>query len=101
MKTFINYKGQKIEGSMGYDSHGRMIFRSSNEIDNKIKPFDDIGFITIDKTDAENILSMLNDAIIRLESGKRQDNDVEVFGDRAISYERLCDYLDGVKYYEK
>ncbi|MCM1531881.1 MAG: hypothetical protein NC114_06375 [Ruminococcus flavefaciens] len=51
-------------------------------------------FIVLNRDDAENILDMLNSAIIRLESGNRQDNDIEVFGDKAISYERLIDELD-------
>ncbi|MCM1230197.1 MAG: hypothetical protein NC489_08690 [Ruminococcus flavefaciens] len=51
-------------------------------------------FIVLNRDDAENILDMLNSAIVRLESGTRQDNDVEVFGDKAISYERLIDELD-------
>lgn len=51
-------------------------------------------FILLSRDDASEILSMLNEAICRLESGTRSDNDVEVFGDRAIAYERLIDELD-------
>ena len=46
--------------------------------------------------DARNILHMLDDAISILESDTRDDNDIEVFGDDAISYERLIDLLDVV-----
>ena len=99
--SIIHYAGSPIFGEAGYDSKNRLVFRSEKDIgsyiginvDNSNCPFKDTGFIVIDKIDAENIFSMLNEAIARLESGTRQDNDVEVFGDRAISYERLYDYL--------
>lgn len=51
-------------------------------------------YVVLDWADAKCILYMLNDAISRLESGARSDNDVEVFGETAISYERLIDQLD-------
>lgn len=51
-------------------------------------------YVVLDWADAKDILYMLNDAIARLESGTRSDNDVEVFGNTAISYERLIDQLD-------
>lgn len=51
-------------------------------------------FVVLRRDDAVAIVDMLNDAIRRLESGTRDDNDVEVFGDKAISYERLIDELD-------
>lgn len=51
-------------------------------------------FVVLYRADAENIVQMLNSAIQRLESGERIDNDIEVFGDLAISYERLIDELD-------
>lgn len=103
MKTHITYNGVQIEGSMGRDSHGRLIFRSKDESDiaKDMKPFGDVEFVTVNRVDAENILAMLNEAILRLESGEREDNDIEVFGDKAISYERLIDYLDGLYYDHK
>lgn len=52
--------------------------------------------IVLSEYDARNILHMLNDAISRLESGTRDDNDIEVFGEDAISYERLIDLIDAV-----
>lgn len=52
--------------------------------------------ITIDRVDAENILSMLDEAIKRLNGELDTDADIKVFGDRAISYERLIDKLEPV-----
>lgn len=51
-------------------------------------------YVVLNREDAVAIIDMLNDAIRRLESGTRSDNDVEVFGDKAISYERLIDEVD-------
>ena len=84
---------------MGIDTKGRLITRAKNPSfpsmykDHSVVPFKDCDFICMDREDAENILEMLNSAIIRLESGTRQDNDMEVFGPKAISYERLIDAL--------
>lgn len=53
--------------------------------------------ITLSIEDANNIISMLNESIEKLSSGKRNDDDVEVFGvERSLSYERLIDALDNV-----
>lgn len=60
--------------------------------------FENCPFITIPKKDAQNIIDMLNYAIIKLESGERRDNDREVFGDKAISYERLIDRVNSLIY---
>ena len=49
--------------------------------------------IVLENVDAENIMSMLNDAVSRLGV-----DDVEAFGDRAISIGRLADHLDGFLY---
>ena len=51
--------------------------------------------ITVSLEDANNILSMINEAIEKLSSGKRHDDDVEVFGvERSLSYERLIDAIN-------
>lgn len=51
--------------------------------------------ITLTLEDANNILSMLNEAIEKLSSGTRSDDDVEVFGvERSLSYERLIDAIE-------
>lgn len=52
--------------------------------------------ITINREDAENILSMLDEAIERLNGCRELDDAINVFGDRAISYERLIDKLEPV-----
>ena len=84
---------------MGIDTKGRLVTRATNSSfpsmykDHSVVPFKGCSFICIDREDAENILEMLNSAIVRLESGTRQDNDMEVFGLKAISYERLIDAL--------
>ena len=86
------------------DMRGKLIIKmndsifdddAAEEITGELKSFDGTDFVVINKTDANNIISMLNEAISKLESGNRPDNDIEVFGDRAISYERLIDALDG------
>lgn len=85
---------------VGIDTHGRIVSRCKDRtfpgvyVDHEMHPFEGCNFIALDKEDAQNILDMLNEAITRLESGTRSDNDVEVFGDKAISYERLIDALD-------
>lgn len=92
-----------IEGSMGIDGQGRMIFRSKDQFsDRRFKiPFDDIGFITIDKQDAQNLYDMLTWAMEQIKPGNQEYKDIDVFGDRAISYERLYDYLHGEDYHIK
>jgi hypothetical protein len=52
--------------------------------------------ITIDREDAENILSMLDEAIERLNGCRELDDAIIVFGDRSISYERLIDKLEPI-----
>lgn len=106
MLTTINKLLEKdIKGntnvSIGYDTLGRMVCRTIGPVKNRdaVKhPFENCDFIALSKEDAENILDMLNSAISRLESGTRNDNDNEVFGDKAISYERLIDALDHTIY---
>lgn len=105
-----NFKGIMVSNGLnieervdyGYDTCGRLVIRGINKDekrsiyhDHKTIPFNKCDFITINREDAENILSMLNESICLLESGVRDDNDIEVFGDRAISYERLIDALGG------
>lgn len=55
-------------------------------------------YVMIKKDMARGLLKCLNSAIERLRSGTRDDDDVEVFGDDAIYYERLIDALDGLSY---
>ena len=57
-------------------------------------------YICLERKDAENIISMLNEAIDVINKGKDcgTNDDMEAFGDRAISYERLIDRLDGLLY---
>lgn len=89
----------KVDISFGH--HGELIIITDPKAYKSLgikppeKSYQNSEFITLHKSDAENILSMLNQAIANLESGTRSDNDVEVFGERAISYERLIDRLDG------
>lgn len=52
--------------------------------------------ITLNREDAENVLSMLDEAIERLNGCRELDDAINVFGDRAISYERLIDILEPV-----
>lgn len=52
--------------------------------------------ITINREDAENILSMLDEAIEKLNGCRDLDDAIKVFGDRSISYERLIDKLEPV-----
>ena len=52
--------------------------------------------ITLTKEDAKNILWMLDEAIRRLHGCLETDADIEVFGDKAISYERLIDKLEPI-----
>lgn len=89
---------------IAFDNRYRLVARSKDPIELPInglfntEPFQHIDYITINKTDVDNIISMLNEAIDKLKSGTRKDDDVEVFGDRAISYERLFDYMGYVDY---
>lgn len=88
-----------------YSHDGRLILVSeprSTEylIKNGLKGNDaykDADFIILSKSDAQNIVDMLNEAILKLEDENHKD-DIGVFGDKAISYERLIDRLDGLLY---
>lgn len=56
-------------------------------------------YICISYDDAQNIVDMLNEAINRLCPEHITDrDDISVFGEKAISYERLVDRLDGLCY---
>ena len=56
-------------------------------------------YICISYGDAQNIVDMLNDTINRLCPEHITDrDDISVFGEKAISYERLVDRLDGLCY---
>lgn len=99
------------EFEIGVNSHGRLYLVDRSRIGYKfIGKFADKNhlspvvrekianagscYVVLNREDAVAIVDMLNDAIRRLESGTRSDNDVEVFGDKAISYERLIDEVD-------
>ena len=57
------------------------------------------GYVCLSYEDASNIVDMLNEAIERLSKDTaHEDDDRAVFGDNAISYERLIDRLDGLCY---
>lgn len=58
--------------------------------------YKDCDFVTISKDDAKNICSMIKDTLTK--EGK---SDIEVFGDKAISFERLYDRIDGLIYPKK
>jgi len=55
-------------------------------------------YVMISKETAQGVIDCCNLAISKLESGAREDNDVEVFGDLALHYERLIDAVDGFSY---
>lgn len=88
-----------------YSHDGRLILVSKQRsaeylIKNGLKGHDaykDVDFIMLSKSDAQNIVDMLNEAILKLEDENHKD-DIGVFGDKAISYERLIDRLDGLLY---
>ena len=92
-----------IDGEMSIDCHGRFVFRSVKPIkDRQMKvPFENIEFITIDKKDAQNLYDMLTWAMEQIKPGNQEYKDIDIFGDRAISYERLYDYLHGEDYHIK
>ena len=82
-----------------FDDDSLNIF-SACEIDDtskKIRPLasletpDDPSMILMDIDEADNIYQMLEDAIGRLSEAK---SDLDAFGDKAISFERLYDALD-------
>lgn len=109
LKLTINIQSisKEFNAKMCIGAHGELIIISDPDvilnivvISDATNSYENIPFITLSKNDAKNILDMLNEAICRLESGKRTDNDVEVFGDKAISYERLIDILDGIIYHK-
>lgn len=50
-------------------------------------------FVVMEVQDVQNIVDMLNQAIEKLKSGTTDMDDVEVFGDKSISYARLFDQL--------
>lgn len=92
-----------LDGEISIDCHGRFVFRSANPIKDRYMktPFENIGFITIDKTDAQNLYDMLTWAMEQIKPGNQEYKDIDVFGNRAISYERLYDYLHGEDYHIK
>lgn len=56
-------------------------------------------YICISYDDAQNIADMLNEAIEKLgPKDKSFGDDIAVFGEKAISYERLIDRLNGLCY---
>ena len=61
---------------------------------------DTMKYVCISYEDATNIIDMLNQAINTLDINPEKgiDDDIRVFGDKAISYERLIDRLDGLCY---
>lgn len=102
---------KNIEFSATVGSHGELIlcskpqkeediitFLGEDSRDTMRKAYSNCDFVTLAKEDAQNIIDMLNEAILKLESGTRTDNDLEVFGNKAISYERLIDRVDGLIY---
>ena len=87
-----------------FDMQHRLVARTKEPVEYPIKslfntlPFQHTSFITIEKPDVDNIIDMLNESIDLRKSGTREDEDVEVFGDRAIGYERLFDMMGYVDY---
>lgn len=87
-----------------FDTKHRLVIRSKEPVDYPVpqlfnlNPFQNVDFISIDKVDADNLIDMIEEAIEFKKSGTRVDDDVEVFGERAISYERLLDYMDLIVY---
>lgn len=55
-------------------------------------------YVMISKDTARGVIDCCNLAIRKLRSGTREDDDVEVFGDLALHYERLIDAVDGLNY---
>ena len=55
-------------------------------------------YVMISKDIAQGVIDCCNLAIEKLKSGTREDDDVEVFGDLALHYERLIDAVDGLSY---
>lgn len=101
-----------LDMSMTIGAHKEIILKSKDnalkddpafiELLNQMgnKAYQDCSFITLDKDDAINIVHMLNEAIIKLDPSPeiQGDDDIRVFGDKAISYERLIDRCDGLIY---
>ena len=89
---------------VAFDTQHRLVARTKDPVEIPIPslfnttPFQNTSFIAVDKPDIDNIIEMLNDSIDFRKSGTREDEDVEVFGERAISYERLFDYMGYVEY---
>ena len=94
---------RELSGEGGIDNHGRFIFRSVEPIkDRELKiPFENMSFITIDRQDAQNLYDMITWAMEQIKPGNHEYKDIDVFGPRAISYERLYDYLNGEYYHIK
>lgn len=86
---------RELSGEGGIDNHGRFIFRSVESIqDRELKiPFEDMSFITIDRQDAQNLYDMLTWAMEQIKPSDKEYKDIDIYGVRAISYERLYDYL--------
>ena len=60
----------------------------------------DCQYVCLTYEDAANIVDMLNQVINKLDTNPEVGawDDIRVFGDKAISYERLVDRLDGLCY---
>ena len=104
---------------VGYDMQGRIVTRSNDSIVGRCYGhndetnsttqrlnFENIDFITLDKTDAKNlvdIITELMDTIYKMEDGEnyteecdKASRDAELLGEKGISYERMYDYLNMV-----
>lgn len=92
-----------LSGEGGIDCHGRFIFRSTEPIkDRELKvPFENMSFITIDRQDAQNLYDMLTWAMEQIKPCDKEYKDIDIYGARAISYERLYDYLHSEDYHIK
>ena len=94
----ININGVNFKETV--DSHGRVILYSEPQMVNEFGitvngnngAYKDCPFVTLDKEDASAVVDICNSFLP--ESG----DDVEAFGDKAISYERLIDRVDGLYY---
>lgn len=80
------------------DQKGHMVLRSIASVYDynpsyKMSPFHGTQFILLDIADANNIRDMLDEAII---ANNSEADDYNAFGDKAISYERLYDALNGM-----
>lgn len=97
------FDGTQIDVTCSHD--GKVVVTAGPLTTKKLKSFnlhgssayENVDFILLSKEDAQNIIDMLNEAILKLEDDDHKD-DIGVFGEKAISYERLIDRLDGLLY---